>query len=36
VGDFKFSSQEKFRGAQSHDVSVASSSSLYTGRLDYY
>ena len=36
VGDFKFSSQEKFRGARSNGVSVASSSSLYTGRLDYY
>lgn len=36
VGDFKFSTQEKFQGARSHGVSVASSSSLYSGRLDYY
>ena len=36
VGDFKFSAQEKFQGARSHGVSVASSSSLYSGRLDYY
>jgi soluble lytic murein transglycosylase-like protein len=36
AGDFKFSSQEKFQGARSNGVSVASSSSLYTGRLDYY
>jgi soluble lytic murein transglycosylase-like protein len=36
VSDFKFSPQEKFNGARSHDVSVASSSSLYSGRLDYY
>ena len=34
VSDFKFSPQEKFEGARSHDV--ASSSSLYSGRLDYY
>ncbi|HTM74799.1 MAG TPA: lytic transglycosylase domain-containing protein [Pseudolabrys sp.] len=36
VSDFKFSRQEKFNGARSHGVSVASSSSLYSGRLDYY
>jgi soluble lytic murein transglycosylase-like protein len=36
VSDFKFSPQQKFNGARSHDVSVASSSSLYSGRLDYY
>jgi len=34
VSDFKFSPQEKFNGARSHGV--ASSSSLYSGRLDYY
>ena len=36
VSDFKFSAQEKLSGARSHDVGVASSSSLYSGRLDYY
>ena len=36
VSDFKFSPQEKLSGARSHGVSVASSSSLYSGRLDYY
>jgi soluble lytic murein transglycosylase-like protein len=36
VSDVKFSSQEKLRGARSNGVSVASSSSLYSGRLDYY
>ena len=36
VGDFKFGSQEKLRGKRSNDVSVASSSSLYSGRPDYY
>ncbi len=36
AGDFKFSSQEKLQGARSNGLSVASSSSLYTGRLDYY
>jgi soluble lytic murein transglycosylase-like protein len=36
VSGFKFSPQQKFNGARSHDVSVASSSSLYSGRLDYY
>src|SRR5262245_47858977 len=36
VSDFKFSSQEKFQSARSHDIGVASSSSLYSGRLDYY
>ena len=36
VNDFKFSSQEKVRGARSNGVSIASSSSLYSGRLDYY
>jgi soluble lytic murein transglycosylase-like protein len=36
VSDFKFSPQEKFNGARSHGVGVASSSSLYSGRLDYY
>ena len=34
VSDFKFSPHEKLSGARSHDV--ASSSSLYSGRLDYY
>jgi soluble lytic murein transglycosylase-like protein len=34
VSDFKFSPQEKFNGARSHGV--ASSSSLYSGRPDYY
>jgi soluble lytic murein transglycosylase-like protein len=36
VNDFKFTAPEKVRGARSHGVSVASSSSLYSGRLDYY
>ena len=36
VSDFKFSPQEKFNGTRSHGASVASSSSLYSGRLDYY
>jgi len=36
VSDFKFSPQEKFNSARSRGVSVASSSSLYGGRLDYY
>jgi soluble lytic murein transglycosylase-like protein len=36
VSDFKFSSPEKIRNAGSHGVSVASSSSLYSGRPDYY
>ena len=36
VSDFKFSSQEKFRGAPSNGGGVASSSSLYSGRPDYY
>jgi soluble lytic murein transglycosylase-like protein len=36
AGDFKFGSQEKSRGAHSNGVSVASSSSLYSGRPDYY
>lgn len=36
VSDFKFSSPEKFGSARSHGVSVASSSSLYSGRPDYY
>jgi soluble lytic murein transglycosylase-like protein len=34
--DFKFSSQDKLSGAYSTGVGVASSSSLYSGRLDYY
>jgi len=37
--DFKFSSQDKLSGARSSGVGivgVASSSSLYSGRLDYY
>jgi soluble lytic murein transglycosylase-like protein len=36
VSNFKFSSQEKFRGAPSIGAGVASSSSLYSGRPDYY
>ena len=36
VSDFKFSAQEKLSGARSHGFGVASSSSLYSGRLDYY
>jgi soluble lytic murein transglycosylase-like protein len=36
LSDVKFSSQEKFRGAPSNGVGVASSSSLYSGRPDYY
>jgi soluble lytic murein transglycosylase-like protein len=36
VSDFKFSPQEKFNGARSHGIGVASSSSLYSGRPDYY
>jgi len=32
----KFSTEEKLRGAMSRGESVASSSSLYTGRLDYH
>jgi soluble lytic murein transglycosylase-like protein len=36
ASDFKFTPQEKFGGARSNGVSVASSSSLYSGRLDYY
>jgi soluble lytic murein transglycosylase-like protein len=34
--DFKSSPQENLNGARSHDMGVASSSSLYGGRLDYY
>src|SRR4029078_1921670 len=36
AGDFKFTPQEKFSGAHSNGVIVASSSSLYSGRPDYY
>jgi soluble lytic murein transglycosylase-like protein len=36
ASDFKFTPQQKFSGARSNGVSVASSSSLYSGRLDYY
>ena len=36
VSDFKFSSQEKLNGARSNSVGVASSSSLYSARPDYY
>lgn len=36
VNEVKFGSQEKFSSARTHAVSVASSSSLYSGRLDYY
>ncbi|HMA55422.1 MAG TPA: lytic transglycosylase domain-containing protein [Pseudolabrys sp.] len=34
--DIRFGSAEKLRGARSHGASVASSTSLYSGRLDYY
>jgi soluble lytic murein transglycosylase-like protein len=34
--DFKFSPQDKLSGARSNGVGVASSSSLYSGRIDYY
>ena len=36
VSNFKFTPQEKLSGAHSQGVSVASSSSLYSGRPDYY
>jgi soluble lytic murein transglycosylase-like protein len=36
MSTFKFGSEEKTRGARSNGVSVASSSSLYSGRVDYY
>src|SRR5262245_12823153 len=36
ANNFKFASQEKLSGAHSQGVSVASSTSLYSGRLDYY
>ena len=35
AANIKFSSDQKLRGAMSHGESVASSSSLYSGRLDY-
>jgi soluble lytic murein transglycosylase-like protein len=35
-GSVKFSSERSLRGAISHSESVASSSSLYSGRPDYY
>jgi hypothetical protein len=36
IANVKFSSEQKLRGAMSHGESVASSSSLYSGRLDYH
>jgi soluble lytic murein transglycosylase-like protein len=36
VSDVKFSSPEKFSGARANGIGVASSSSLYSGRPDYY
>jgi soluble lytic murein transglycosylase-like protein len=36
VSNIKFSSQEKLQSARSNGIGVASSSSLYSGRLDYY
>jgi soluble lytic murein transglycosylase-like protein len=36
MGAFKFDGSEKVRGARSQGVNVASSTSLYSGRLDYY
>jgi len=36
VGAIKVSPQEKLQGARAHGASVASSSSMYSGRLDYY
>jgi soluble lytic murein transglycosylase-like protein len=36
IANVKFSSEQKLRGAMSHGASVASSSSLYSGRLDYH
>ena len=36
VSEIKFSAQEKLRGARSNGMSVASSSSMYSGRLDHY
>lgn len=32
----KFSSEQNLRAAMAHNASVASSSSLYSGRIDYY
>ena len=36
TANVKFSSEQKLRGAMSRGESVASSSSLYSGRLDYH
>jgi soluble lytic murein transglycosylase-like protein len=36
AANVKFSSEQKLRGAMSRGESVASSSSLYSGRLDYH
>ena len=36
VSEIKFSAQEKLWGARSNGMSVASSSSMYSGRLDHY
>jgi soluble lytic murein transglycosylase-like protein len=36
AANIKFSSEQKLKGAMSHGESVASSSSLYSGRLDYH
>ena len=36
AADVKFSAKQNLRGAMSHGESVASSSSLYSGRLDYH
>jgi soluble lytic murein transglycosylase-like protein len=36
VSEIKFSSQESLRGARANGMGVASSSSMFSGRLDYY
>ena len=36
AGNVKFSSEQALRGALAHSESVSSSSSLYSGRLDYH
>ena len=36
VSEVKFGSQEQLQGARTHGASVASSSSMFSGRLDYY
>lgn len=36
ISEIKFSPREKLQGARSHGASVASSSSMFSGRLDYY